>query len=147
MAYGYNYAVEGLQEPGKMNVLSLEQQAVIGNTFRFDETGNAYTVLWCEEPRSTEFDAACLAINGHTTLRVAPIEPTKIRTKQSVATLPIDEWNDETSFVYEVVGERQDDLPCNECGEPGDTLIVRTGQYTSRDLCHCCTIMLGAPRW
>jgi hypothetical protein len=146
MAYDYNYAVEGLQEPGKMNVLSLEQQAVIGNTFRFDETGNAYKVLWCDEPLPTEFDAACLAINGPTTLRVTPITRTQVRAKQSVATLPIDEWNSETSFVYEVVGDRQDDLPCDECGQYIDTLIVSTGKYASRDLCHCCAIMLGV-RW
>jgi hypothetical protein len=143
MAYAHNYAVAGLQEPGKMNVLSLERQAIIGNTFRFDETGNAYKVLWCDEPLPTEFDAARLAIDGRITLRVAPISRAKARTRQSVATLPIDEWNSETSVVYEVVGVRQDDLPCYECGQYTDTLIIKTGKYTSRDVCQCCAIMLG----
>jgi hypothetical protein len=146
MAYPHNYSVAGLQEPGKMNVLSLEQQAVIGNTFQFDETGNAYKVLWCDEPLPTEFDAARLAIDGRVTLRVAPVSGSKAETKQSVAACPIDEWNSETSFVYEVVGERQDDLPCYECGEYTDTLIVETGRCASRDVCHCCAIALGI-RW
>ncbi len=141
MAYGHNYAVAGLQEPGKMNVLSLEQQAIIGNTFRFDETGNAYEVLWCDEPLPTEFDAARLAIDGRVTLRVAPISQAK--TKRPIAILPIDEWNPETSVVYKVVGVRQDDLPCAECGEYTDTLIVETGKYSSRDVCHCCAILSG----
>jgi hypothetical protein len=143
MAYTHNYAVAGLQEPGKMNVLSLEQQAVIGNTFKFDETGNVYKVLWCDKPLPTEFDAARLAIDGRVTLRVAPISRAKSRIKQSVATLPIDGWNPETSVVYEVVGVRQDDLPCYECGQYTDTLIVKTGKYTSRDICHSCAIRLG----
>ena len=141
MAYSNNYAVAGLQEPGKMNVLSLERQAIIGNTFRFDETGNAYKVLWCDEPLPTEFDAANLAINGRVTLRVAPISQAK--TKRPVAILPIDEWNSETSLMYKIVGERKDDLPCHECGQHTDTLIVEAGTYTSRDVCHCCAIMLG----
>jgi hypothetical protein len=141
MAYGHNYAVAGLQEPGKMNVLSLEQQAIIGNTFQFDETGNAYEVLWCDEPLPTEFDAARLAIDGRVTLRVAPISQAK--TKRPIAILPIDEWNPEASVVYKVVGVRQDDLPCSECGEYTDTLIIETGKYSSRDVCHCCAILLG----
>jgi hypothetical protein len=73
MAFAYNYAVAGLQEPGKMNVLSLENKTAIGNTFRFDDTGNIYKVLWCDEPQPTEFDAARLAIDGSASLKVAPI--------------------------------------------------------------------------
>jgi len=147
MAYGNNYSVAGLHEPDKMNVLSLEQQAVIGNTFRSDESGNMYRVLWCDEPLPTEFDAANLAINGRVTLRVAPVSRLKADTRLSVAILPIDEWHSAVSdvykIVYKVVGVRQDDLPCSECGEYTDTLIVETGKYTSRDICHCCAILLG----
>jgi hypothetical protein len=118
-------------------------QAIIGNTFRFDETGNVYKVLWCDKPLPTEFDAARLAIDGRVTLGVAPIAGAKTRTKRSVATLPIDEWNSETSFVYKVVGERQDDLPCYDCGQCTDTLIVETGKYASLDLCHVCAMLRG----
>jgi hypothetical protein len=141
MSYSHNYSVSGLQEPGKMNVLSLERQAVIGNTFRFDETGNAYEVLWCDKPLPTEFDAATLAINGRVTLKVVPISGSRAKANQSVATLPIDEWD--SSLMYKIVGERKDDLPCFECGQSADTLIVETGRYTSRDVCHGCAIMLG----
>ena len=42
----------------------------------------------------------------------------------------------------EVIGERQDDLPCYECGEYGDILIVRVGDCT-RDVCHKCAKRLG----
>jgi hypothetical protein len=43
---------------------------------------------------------------------------------------------------YEVVGERQDDLPCYECGEYRDILIVKVGDCT-RDVCRSCAKMLG----
>ena len=66
-------AVAGLQEPGKMNVLSLRTAGNNRQHFRFDETGNAYKVLWCDEPLPTEFGAARLAIDGRVTLKVAPI--------------------------------------------------------------------------
>src|SRR6266481_8462618 len=140
MAYAHNYAVAGLQEPGKMNVLSLEQKTAIGNTFQFDETGNAYKVLWCDEPSPTKFDAARLAIDGHVTLRVVSISSARAKAKHPVAILPIDEWNSETSLIHKIVGERGDDLPCSECGQYTDTLIVETGRYTSRDVCPCCAI-------
>jgi hypothetical protein len=146
MAYNHNYAVSGLREPGKMNVLSLEQKTAQGNTLLFEDTGNQYIVLSCGEPLHTEFEAACLAINGRVTLRVAPICRANPKPQKSVAILPIDEWSSETSFVYKVVGERQDDLPCYECGHYTDTLIVMTGEHNSRDVCHCCAIMLGI-RW
>jgi hypothetical protein len=42
---------------------------------------------------------------------------------------------------HEVVGERQDDLPCYECGEYGDTLIVRVRDGT-RDMCRRCVAKL-----
>jgi hypothetical protein len=143
MAYAYNYSVAGLQEPGKMNVLSLESKTAIGNTLRFDDTDNIYEVLWCDEPQPTEFDAARLAIDGRISLKVAPISRAKSKTQEAIGILPIDEWNSETSLIYEVVGERQDDLPCYECGYHTDTLIVKTGTHTSRDICRCCAIMLG----
>ena len=142
MNYSHNYAVSGLREPGKMNVLSLEQKTAKGRTLLFEETGNEYVVLSCGEPLPTEFDAACLAINGRITLTVAPLLRTT-KVNKAAAVLPIDEWNSETSFVYEVIGERQDDLPCYECGEYTDTLVVKTGSHTSRDICQCCAIILG----
>jgi hypothetical protein len=43
---------------------------------------------------------------------------------------------------YEVVGERQDDLPCFECGEYGDILIIKFGDFTY-DVCHGCAKKLG----
>jgi hypothetical protein len=43
---------------------------------------------------------------------------------------------------YEVVGERQDDLPCYECGEYGAILIVKVGDCT-RDFCPDCAVALG----
>ena len=90
MSYSHNYAVSGLLEPGKMNVLSLEQRAAQGNRITFDDTGNQYVVESCGEPSPTEFDAACLAINARITLRVAPISrrPT-VAAKQLAAALPI----------------------------------------------------------
>jgi hypothetical protein len=66
-----HYSVVGLQEPGGMNVLSLEQKTLVGNILRFEETGQQYRVVCCEDPLPTEFDAACLAINGRVSLRVA----------------------------------------------------------------------------
>jgi hypothetical protein len=43
----------------------------------------------------------------------------------------------------EVVGERKDDdLPCCECGEYGDILIVKLGDCT-RDVCRDCAVALG----
>ncbi len=143
MSYSHNYAVSGLLEPGKMNVLSLEQRAAQGNRITFDDTGNQYVVESCGEPSPTEFDAACLAINARITLRVAPISrrPT-VAAKQLAAALPIDEWKYEARVASEIVGKRQDDLPCNECGQYTDTLIVQTG-YTTRDICHGCALVLG----
>ena len=41
----------------------------------------------------------------------------------------------------EVVGERQDDLPCHECGGYGDTLIIKSDE--SFDICHGCAKKLG----
>jgi hypothetical protein len=142
MSYGHNYAVAGLLEPDKMNVVSLEQRAAPGNTLLFDDSGNQYVVESCGEPLPTEFDAACLAIKGVTTLWVAPLtRRTTVTAKKLAAVLPIDEWDSQSSAVYEVVGRRQDDLPCYECGQYTDTLIVKAG-YTTRDVCHGCAIML-----
>ena len=143
MSYSHNYAVSGLQEPEKMNVVSLEKRAAQGNTLLFDDTGNQYVVESCGEPSPTEFDAACLAIKGVITLRVAPITRRGTATaKKLAAVLPIDEWDSEACVVYEVIGRRQDDLPCYECGQYTDTLIVKTG-YTTRDICHACAVKLG----
>jgi hypothetical protein len=47
-----------------------------------------------------------------------------------------------TRPVCEVIGERQDDLPCFVCGEYGDTLIVRLGDIT-KDICSHCLWALG----
>jgi hypothetical protein len=47
-----------------------------------------------------------------------------------------------TRLIYEVIGERQDDLPCYVCGEYGNTLIVRFGDST-RDMCSRCEWALG----
>lgn len=44
--------------------------------------------------------------------------------------------------VVAIVGERQDDLPCHECGEYGDTLIFKFA-YSSYDVCHACAKKLG----
>lgn len=135
MSYNHNYAVAGLLEPGKMNVVSLEERAAEGTTLLFDDTGNQYVVVSCGEPSPTEFDAAFLAINGVTTLRVAPITAKKL-----LAVLPIDKWDASASHV--VIGRRQDDLPCYECGQYTDTLIVEAG-YATRDICHGCAMKLG----
>jgi len=143
MPYVHNYAVAGLQEPGKYNVLSLEQKTGIGNLIRSDESGVTYKVLQCGEALPTEMDAAFLAINGQVTLWVEPTSQPEVTTRHSVASLPIDEWNSETSFVYEVVGERRDDLPCYDCGEHTNTLIVTAGKYKSLDLCHVCAMLRG----
>jgi hypothetical protein len=141
MSYSHNYAVSGLQEPGKMNVVSLEERAAQGNTLLFDDTGNQYVVESCGESLPTEFDAAFLAINGVVTLRVAPITRRGTTTaKKLAAVLPIDEWDASASHV--VIGRRQDDLPCYECGQYTDTLIVKAG-YTTRDICHGCAMRLG----
>ncbi len=45
-------------------------------------------------------------------------------------------------LLHEVVGERRDDLPCYECGEYRDTLIVKV-RDTTRDVCHTCATRLG----
>jgi len=42
----------------------------------------------------------------------------------------------------EVLGERQDDLPCHQCDENGDTLIVKFEDCTY-DVCHGCAKKLG----
>jgi hypothetical protein len=42
----------------------------------------------------------------------------------------------------EVLGERQDDLPCWQCGKYGDTLIVKIAYFTY-DVCHGCAKKLG----
>ena len=108
-----------------------------------DESGFTYKVLRCGEPLPTEMDAAFLAINGQVSLWVERISRPEVKAKPAVASLPIDEWNSETSFVYEVAGERQDDLPCYDCGEHTDTLIVTAGKYKSLDLCHLCAMRRG----
>lgn len=64
------YAVVGLEEPGSLNVVSLEQETKVGCTFQFDRTGNLYRVLWCDKPQPTEKEAALLALKGETTLKV-----------------------------------------------------------------------------
>jgi hypothetical protein len=148
MGYAYNYSVSGLQEPGKMNVLSLEQRTSKGNTFGFDVTGNRYVVTSCGEPLPTEFDAANLAINGTVTLTVELVSREAVTPDASLAhstALPIDEWDAEASQVWKVIGERKDDLPCYECGEYTDTLIARRG-YETRDVCFGCAILSGV-RW
>ena len=54
---------------------------------------------------------------------------------------------DANSFSkYEVLGERQDDLPCCECGEYGDILIVKLGDST-HDVCYKCAEKLGIDWW
>lgn len=96
MGYAYNYAVSGLQEPDKMNVLSLEQKTSRGNTFRFDDTGNHYRVTSCGEPSATEFDAANLALNGTVTLTVELMSKGPVALGASLThstNLPIDEWS------------------------------------------------------
>jgi hypothetical protein len=146
MSYMHNYSVSGLKEPGKMNVLSLEQKPSKGNTFRFDETGQLYIVTWCDEPRKTEFDAALLAINGVVTLRVKLVPEEASASVKSLAyctALPIDEWNADEGQGWEVISQRPDDLlPCNECGEYTNILIVRR-KYETRDLCMHCVMLLG----
>jgi len=56
----------------------------------------------------------------------------------------MDERSSEISsrLIYEVVGERQDDLPCYACDKYGNTLIVRVGDVT-QDICSPCAIKLG----
>jgi hypothetical protein len=41
-----------------------------------------------------------------------------------------------------IVGKRQDDLPCHECDEYKDTLIVKVSESTY-DVCHHCAAKLG----
>jgi hypothetical protein len=47
-----------------------------------------------------------------------------------------------TLFDYEIVCERQDDLPCCQCDEYGDILVVRVEECTY-DVCRNCAIKLG----
>src|SRR5271170_4738325 len=115
--YAHHYAVSGLQPPNDYNVLSLEQITSEGNIFTFDDSGAMYRTLWCRPPAPTEYEAALLVMKGEITLKLAP--------------------------AHKVLGERHDDLPCNECGNYTDTLIVGIGKYTSRDICHFCAIELG----
>jgi hypothetical protein len=42
----------------------------------------------------------------------------------------------------EVVGERQDDLPCYECGDYGDIIIIKIADRTY-DVCPKCVKTLG----
>jgi hypothetical protein len=66
----YHYAIVGLQEPARENVMSLEQKTSVGNYLRVDGTERQYRVVWCDEPKPSAFEAACLAINDQVTLRV-----------------------------------------------------------------------------
>jgi hypothetical protein len=43
---------------------------------------------------------------------------------------------------YEVVGQRQDDLPCYVCGDYADIIILRVGDRTY-DVCDNCAKKLG----
>jgi len=42
----------------------------------------------------------------------------------------------------DVLGVRQDDLPCWQCGEYGDTLVVKV-EYSTYDVCHSCAKKVG----
>ncbi|HXM93147.1 MAG TPA: hypothetical protein VOA64_02660 [Candidatus Dormibacteraeota bacterium] len=66
----YHYAIVGLQEPTHDNVMSLDQKAAVGNYLRVEATNRQYRIVWCDEPKPTAFEAACLAINDKVTLRV-----------------------------------------------------------------------------
>lgn len=66
----YHYAVRSLQEPGQINVVSLAAKAEVGQELTFDDTGDRYKVVWCDEPKDTELEAANLVVNDSVTLRV-----------------------------------------------------------------------------
>jgi len=50
--------------------------------------------------------------------------------------------NSELISTYKIVGQRDDDLPCYECGEYGEIVIVSVGECT-RDICHNCAKSIG----
>ena len=50
--------------------------------------------------------------------------------------------DDEFLSRSEVVGKRQDDLPCYLCGDYGDIIIVKVGDRTY-DVCPKCVKKLG----
>jgi hypothetical protein len=66
----YHYAVVGLQESDRINVLSLEQRTSVGCIIRPDHTPREYRNYWCKDPMPTEYDAASAALDGEVTLRL-----------------------------------------------------------------------------
>jgi hypothetical protein len=67
----YHYAIAGLQEPERINVMSMEQPTAVGNYLKVDGASRRYRVWWCKGPLPTERDAAYAALDGQFTLRVA----------------------------------------------------------------------------
>jgi hypothetical protein len=70
VAFMYHYAVVGLQESERINVLSLEQRTSVGCIIRPDHTPREYRTYWCEDPMPTDYDAASAALDKKVTLRL-----------------------------------------------------------------------------
>jgi hypothetical protein len=66
----YHYAIAGLQEPDRINVMSMEQPTAVGNYLKIDGASRRYRVLWCKPAFLKERDAAYAALDGQFTLRV-----------------------------------------------------------------------------
>ena len=66
----YHYAVVGLQEHNRINVMSMEQRTSVGNILKSDQSPCEYRVYWCDEPMPRELDAAFAAVNDKVTLRL-----------------------------------------------------------------------------
>jgi hypothetical protein len=66
----YHYAVVGLQESERINVLSLEQRTSVGCIIRPDHTPREYRAYWCEAAVPTEDDAASSALDNKVMLRL-----------------------------------------------------------------------------
>lgn len=67
----YHYAIAGLQEPDRINVMSMEQPTTAGNYLNVDGASRRYRVCWCKAPLPAERDAAYAALDGRFTLYVA----------------------------------------------------------------------------